>query len=316
MQIARFLVFRFLALIILLFVASFVVFALLHFGGSDPVSAYLDISSLPQTPELVAELRKEFGLDKPFLEQYILWLSKAIRLDFGVSFMTSRPVSQDFFYYLPNTLLLVALGFTLTIFASLVIGILAFVFRGRFLAKVIRVFCLTGVSMPSFWLAFILVYIFAIKLSLLPAVGSESLTHFILPSIAICLMSVCINSRLILANMLESSKERHILYARARGLDKFKIYTKHILYNAFIPIITSFGMHLGELLGGALFVESIFGIAGIGFYSIQGVANHDYPVILCFVMVICAIFMICNVITDLAYSLLDSRISWHLRGQR
>lgn len=289
-------------------IASFGIFALLRLGGSDPVAQYLILSNLPSTPETIASLRKEFGLDKPLLAQYVLWLQKAVILDFGSSYMSGRPVAEDFFAFLPTTLLLVGLGVVVIIVVSVPLGIVSAHYRDKIPDFLVRFFCFVGVCMPNFWFAFLLVWAFAITLAWLPAVGADSLSSFILPTLSIALMSSCVNTRLIRANMLETSKERHITYATLRHLSQKTILLKHNFLTAILPIITAFGMHIGELIGGALVVESIFALPGIGLYCIQGIANHDYPVIQCFVVVMCLIFTVSNLIIDIIYAYLDPRI--------
>lgn len=305
---------RLVSLIPILLITSFVIFAFLRLGGTDPVAQFLLNSHIPQTPELVAELREEFGLDKPLLEQYVSWLGAICRGDFGVSYMSGRDVGADFFYYLPNTLQLVALGFLLTLTLSIPLGIISAIYEGKWLDKALQILCLVGVSVPNFWLALLLIALFCVSLQWLPAVGDGSMDSLILPTISIAFMSICINARLIRANMLQTRTQYHILYAKLRNLPRYKIITKHILYNALIPIVTAFGMHIGELIGGCLLIESIFAIPGIGLYSIQAIAHHDYPIIQCFVLVLCGIFTLCNVLTDIFYALLDPRISKSLKG--
>ncbi len=308
----KYIFFRILSLIPLLLVASFLIFVLLRLNSTDPVAQYLLSANLVQTPELVEEITKDFGLDKPILEQYILWLKKAVVLDFGTSYMTGREVRADFLYFLPNTLYLTLGGFLLIVLLSIPLGALSATYKDKAPDMVIRFFCFLGVCIPNFWFAFVLILIFCVYLGWLPAIGLENIQSLILPSIAIALMSACINTRLIRSSMLEVKKERHIIYAKLRHLSRRKIIVKHILYNASLPIVTAFGMHIGELIGGALLIESIFAIPGIGLYSIQGIANHDYPIIQCFVVAMCLIFALCNLAIDILYAILDPRIRKNL----
>lgn len=304
----RYIIYRTLMIIPILLVASFIIFYLLRLNNTDPVAQYLINSNLPSTPEVIAAVKHDFGLDKPILEQYILWLKKAVVLDFGKSYMTDRDVWLDFLYYLPNTLLLALMAFLLTLIMSIPLGILSAYYRDRIPDYLIRFFCFIGVCMPNFWLAFLLIMLFSITLGWLPALGADGLSSFILPAISVAFMSLCVNIRLIRSNMLEVSKERHITYAYLRGLKKRHVTCKHIFYNALLPLITALGMHFGELIGGALIIESIFAIPGVGYYSLQGIANHDYPIIQCFVLLMCFVFSICNMLIDICYALLDPRI--------
>lgn len=306
---------RILWIIPIVLFSTFVTFCLLRLGGSDPVMSYIMQSNLVATPELIAELKSSFGLDKPLLTQYFTWLSHAIRLDFGTSFMTGRSVSEDFFHFLPTTLTLVFFGFILTFACSVPLGIVSAYYQDRLPDVLIRFFCFIGVSVPNFWFAFLLVLFFSVYLGWLPAVGLEGGKSFILPSISIALMSLCINARLIRANMLEAQKERHVIYAKMRNIRGLRLHIKHIFYNAFLPILTAMGMHIGELIGGAIVIESVFALPGIGLYSIQGIANHDYPVIECFIVVMCVGFVVCNAVVDILYGVLDPRIGKQMQEQ-
>ncbi|WP_034355564.1 ABC transporter permease subunit [Helicobacter jaachi] len=308
----RIIISKLLWIVPIVLLCSFGAFCLLRLGGSDPVMSYIIHSNLIATPELIADITRSFGLDKPLLTQYFLWLKDAITLNFGNSYMTGRSVSADFLYFLPNTLLLVLCGFILTFVCSLPLGIISAHYHNKMPDVLIRFFCFIGVSMPNFWLAFLLMLLFSVYLGWLPAVGIEGAKSFILPSICIALMSICIIARLIRANMLEAQKERYVIYAKMRGVRGMRLHIKHIFYNAFLPILTAMGMHIGELLGSALVVESVFALPGIGLYSIQGIANHDYPVIECFIVVLSVCFVLCNGVVDILYGVLDVRIRKHI----
>ena len=300
---------RVLYLIPILLVASFGIFMLLRLSVGDPIAQYLTLSNLPTTQENIAFLEAEFGLDTPLISQYIAWLYKAITLDFGTSFMSGEPVSAVFFSRLPITLTLVGIGVVLIgIFAS-IFGSISALYKERFPDIVISIVCFIGACMPSFWLEFLLVWVFAITLGWLPAVWDSTLSSFVLPSISLVFMSLCVTTRLLRTSMLEVLDSRFVLYAKIRQLPRAVITYKHIFKNAILPLLAIMGLHIGELLGGALIIESIFGIPGIGLYCIQGIANHDYPIIQCFVIVLCVVFTLANVLVDVLCAYLDPRIS-------
>ena len=171
----KFVLFRVFYSIIILFITSFLIFSLLRLNGSEPINNFLIQSNLPNTEEMYETIKKEFNLDKPLLMQYVAWLKNVINLDFGVSFISGRDVRSDFFAYLPNTLLLIFLSMLLVIFASIPLGVISAVYKDKFPDFIIRFFCLLGVSVPGFWLAFLLVFIFAIKLGWLSPIGFNSL---------------------------------------------------------------------------------------------------------------------------------------------
>lgn len=300
---------RILYLVPILLVVSLGIFMLLRLGGGDPIAQYLALSNLPNTPEMIARLRVEFGLDEPLLWQYAVWLYRAIMLDFGTSFMSGQAVSGEFFALLPATLKLVGLGVVLIgVFATL-FGVLGALYKGRIPDIVVSIMCFIGACMPNFWLSFLLVWLFAITLGWLPAVWDSSVASYVLPSISIAFMSLCITARLLRASMLEAMDSSYVAYASARQIPRPIITLKHIFANALLPIIAMMGMHIGELLGGALIIESIFAIPGIGLYCLNAIANHDFPIIQCFVIVLCVIFTLANLLSDVLCAYLDPRVS-------
>jgi nickel transport system permease protein len=171
-----------------------------------------------------------------------------------------------------------------------------------------RLFAFVGVSTPSFWLGFLLVYLFAIRLGWLPPLGKGGLPHLVLPAATLALMSTAVNTRLIRASVLEHLSTRSVLYARARGVPERDVIGRHVLRNAMIPIVTAIGMHVGELLGGAVVVESIFAWPGVGRYAVSAIFNRDYPVLQCFTLLMTAIFVVCNLLVDVLYACLDPRL--------
>ena len=252
--------------------------------------------------------RSYLGLDKPILEQYIIWLKKAITLDFGTSYLTKRDIAADFLLYLPATLKLTGFALVITVAISLPLGVLSAIYKDRFFDYLVRIFAFLGVSTPNFWFAILLIIFFSIQLKILPPFGAGSISHLVMPALAISFMSIAINARLIRANFLELSNERFITYAQIRGVSKFKIYMKHIFANTLLPIITVLGMHIGELIGGALIVENIFAYPGIGRYAVAAISNNDYPVTQAFILMMSFIFIVLNLIIDIIYAAIDPRI--------
>lgn len=299
---------RLLLLIPMLLGVSVVVFCILHWGEGDPAMAYLRLSRIPPSVEALEEARRHLGLDQPLAAQYLEWLWKAVRLDFGVSYVTRRPVLDDLLYYLPATLELAGAALVLTLVVSLPLGILAALRRDRWQDHLARGFAFFGVSMPNFWLAFLMVYVFSVKLDWLPALGRGGPQHLIMPAMALALMSTAINTRLVRLSMLEHLGQRFVLYARVRGVSERRIVLHDVLKNAALPVITALGMHVGELLGGAVVIESVFAWPGVGRYAVSAIYNRDFPVVLCFMLLMTIIFVICNLLADIAAACLDPRI--------
>ena len=295
---------------------SAVVFTMLRLGRGDPALDYLRISQIPPTDEAIAKARVLLGLDRPLVEQYLTWLWDAVRLDFGVSYVTRRPVLDEFLYYLPATLQLAAVALFVTLAVSLPLGIWASRHPDRLPDQIVRGIAFIGVSMPNFWLGFLLVMVFSVWLGLLPPLGKGGVAHMLMPVIAVSLMSLSINARMLRTSMLEAGGQRHVLYARLRGLSDGNVMRHHILRNALLPIVTATGMHVGELIGGTLVVENIFGWPGLGRYAVSAIYNRDFPVLQCFVLLMTLIFVLCNLIIDILYAWLDPRIRLVAEGSR
>lgn len=292
----------------LLLAVSLIIFSFLRLSGTQPALAYLRASNIPLTDQSIAEAERMLGLDLPIWQQYVNWIADAVRLDFGHSYMTGRPVWDDLMYYLPATLQLSAFALFLTLALSVPLAVWAARYRDKWPDFSIRGLAFIGVSIPNFWLAFMLVLLFAVQLKWLPAMGHGGLSHMILPAIAIAFMSLCINARLLRASMLEAQGQRYVRYARIRGISERRIERTHVLRNSLIPIVTAVGMHIGELIGGALVVETIFAWPGVGRYVLVAISNNDYPVIQCFTLMMTTIFIVCNLVIDVIYALIDPRI--------
>ncbi|MBK1622842.1 nickel ABC transporter permease subunit NikB [Afifella marina] len=311
---AGFILKRVLLLVPMLFGASLVIFLLLRLGPSDPAMDYLRLSKVPPTPQALEDARQMLGLDQPIFVQYFDWLNNALHLDFGVSFATQRPVLPDLLHYLPATLQLAGVALALTLVISIPLGVWAARYRERWPDQAVRLLAFVGVSMPNFWLGFLLVLLFSVELGWLPSMGRGGISHIVMPAVAISFMSLVINARLLRASMLEVAGQRHVRYARLRGLSERKVERSHILRNAWLPIITAIGMHIGEMLGGTLIIESIFGWPGVGRYAVSAVLNRDYPVIQCFTLMMVVIFVVCNLIVDIVYAVADPRIRLSSEG--
>ncbi len=309
-----FIIRRVLLLVPMLLGASLVIFLMLRLGPSDPAMDYLRLSKVPPTPQALEEARQMLGLDRPIVTQYVDWLGNALTLDFGTSYATQRPVLPDLLYYLPATLQLAGVALALTLALSIPMGIWAARYREGWPDQIVRAVAFFGVSMPNFWLGFLLVMVFSIQLGWLPAMGRGGPEHLVMPAVAICFMSMSINARLLRASMLEVAGQRHVRYARLRGLSERNVERTHILRNAWLPIITATGMHIGELIGGTLVIESIFGWPGVGRYAISAIMNRDYPVIQCFTLMMVTIFVFCNLIVDIVYAWADPRIRLSAEG--
>ncbi|WP_332726628.1 nickel ABC transporter permease subunit NikB [Pseudomonas sp. ESBL9] len=303
----RYIALRLILLVPVLLGVSLIVFLLLHMGNGDPALDYLRLSQIPPTDSALAEARQALGLDRPLPEQYLSWVWNALHLDFGVSYITGRPVLDDVLYYLPATLQLGALALLVTLALSIPLGLAAARWQGKWPDHVVRFVTFIGVSMPNFWLAFLLIALLSLWLGWLPPMGRGGPAHLVMPVLAIALMSMSINARLLRASLLDVRQHRHVFYARARGLNERRVWRDHILRNAWMPLVTATGMHIGELLGGALVIETIFAWPGVGRFAVSALLNRDFPVMQCFTLLLTTLLVLCNLVVDICYAWLDPR---------
>lgn len=292
----------------LLLAVSFGFFAMLRLGRGDPALDYLRLSQIPPTDAAVALARQELGLDRPLLAQFAHWLAGVLRGDLGFSWASGRPVAEEIAHYLPATLQLAGTAMLVTLLAGVPLGIWAALNRDRWPDHLTRAIAFLGVSLPNFWLGFLLVLLFAVTLGWLPAIGRDGPASIILPALATAGMSASVMLRLVRASVLGALGEPHLRFARARGLPARTLLGRHIVLNAMVPPLTAIGLHLGELMGGAMVVETVFGWPGLGRWALLAIANRDYPVLQGFVVVMTTVFMLCNLLVDLAYAWLDPRI--------
>jgi nickel transport system permease protein len=299
---------RLAALVPLLLAVSLALFAMLHAGRGDPALDYLRLSQIPPTDAAVVQARADLGLDRPLPVQYLSWLAGAVRLDFGRSWVTQRPVLEDLATFLPATLELAGAALLLTILLGVPLGVLAALARDRWPDHLTRVMAFLGVSMPNFWLAYLLMILFAVTLDWLPATGRGGLAHLAMPALATAAMSIAIMTRLVRSAVLGQLANRHLVFARARGLSERTIIARHVVLNALVPPVTAIGLHIGELLGGAMVVEMVFAWPGIGRYALQAISNRDFPALQGFVVALTLVFVLSNLAVDIACAWLDPRI--------
>jgi nickel transport system permease protein len=304
----RFALRRLLALPLLLLLVSAVFFALLRLGRGDPALNYLRLSQVPATDAALALARHQLGLDRPLPLQYLDWLAGAVRLDLGTSWATQRPVLADILQAIPATLQLAGAAMAVVLLAGLPLGLLAALHRDRWPDHLTRALAFLGVSLPNFWLGFLLVLLFSVQLGWLPAMGRQGWASLVMPAIATGMVSLCVMLRLMRASVLGVLGDRHLVFARARGLPEHAVIGRHIVPNALIPPLTTLGLHLGEMLGGAMVVEMVFAWPGLGRYALLAISNRDYPALQGFVLSLTAVFVFCNLAVDLLYAWLDPRM--------
>jgi nickel transport system permease protein len=301
---------RLLAVIPIFLFATLLTFLLIYLSPVDPAEAYLTAAHIHPTEELLEQKRHEFGLDQPLLVQYAQSLLKMCRLDFGTSYVSNEPVWQEIVLRMPATLQLAFSSIALAVIVSIPIGFLAAVYKNSVFDHLSRLLAYFGASIPQFWLGYLLIFFFSVKLDLLPVQGRGSIEHLILPSITLALGLIAIYSRLLRTGVLEQLQEPYVLYARTRGIKEKVILGKHVLKIAISPMLTGLGMNLGKLLAGTIIAEEVFSWPGFGRYFVEAIFNRDIPVIQAYVLISACLFIVCNLIVDLLQMYLDPRISW------
>jgi len=289
---------------IVLLGVSIVVFLLMHLSG-DPVAVLLPLDT---PPEQVEAFRHEMGFDRPLPVQYVIFLSRAVRGDFGYSYHYRTDAMTIVLERMPATLKLTVSALFVALIVSIPAGILAALNRGKISDIVIRVSVLLGQAVPGFWLALVLIMIFGVRLRWLPVSGAEGWQSLVLPAIVAGSFSMATITRLLRGNLLETLGENYIQTARSKGLPRRMIITRHALKNAAIPVVTVIGLQIGWLLGGAVIAEVVFAYPGMGRLAVTAISYRDVPVIQSFVAITATIVVIINLIVDVAYSWLDPRI--------
>lgn len=253
-------------------------------------------------------IREGLGLNQPFLVQYMNFIKGLFTLDFGRSFLGGTPVSLLIKDALPATLLLAFASMAVSIIISIPLGIKAAVSRGKWADQLIRILSLVGLSFPNFWLATMLVLLFAVGLQWLPPSGMDGFASFIMPAVTMGIILTATNVRLVRTSMLETLQSQYIMVARAKGLSENKVLYKHALRNCAIPLITYFGLQFGGLLGGIVVVERVFNWPGMGTLAFDAVSGRDYPVLQASITVLSLMIIGVNLLVDIVYGLVDPRI--------
>jgi peptide/nickel transport system permease protein len=300
---------RFLQMLIILFGITFLSFLLIYFAPGDPVTTMYASTGMMPTEQVLNETREELGLNRPFIEQYGTWLWNCLHGNFGNSFSMHKPVAELLLTRLMPTIQLSFLSLILMLFISVPCGVLAAVYREKPVDHIVRGISFFGISMPNFWVGLLLLYIFALKLRLVPTVSTESgLQQMILPAMTLAFAMAAKYTRQVRTAVLEELNQDYVTGARARGINESIILWRHVFPNALLPLVTMLGLSLGSLLGGTAVVEVIFGYQGLGNLAITAIKALDYPLIQGYVLWIALIYMVINLIVDISYEFLDPRI--------
>jgi peptide/nickel transport system permease protein len=311
----EYLMHRLLLLIPTMVGVTLVVFLMMRLIPGDPVTNMMGENYSEQDAR---QLRHELGLDQPLAIQYGKWLLLLLRGDWGRSILTNRPVLTDLLYRFPVSLELIVLSMLLSLLIALPAGIVAAVWPNTWKDYSAMLVSMAGVSIPEFFLGVLLFLLFALVLRWLPVSGytpflanpEGNLWHMVLPTIALGFPRAALLTRLVRATLLEVLKLEYVTTARAKGLGEHPVVLKHALRNALIPTLTVAGLQVGFLIGGAIVVETVFAVPGIGSFGIDAILKRDYPQVQAFVLVGALVFMLANLTVDLLYAVIDPRIHY------
>ena len=297
---------RVLAVVPVLFGVTLAVFSMLFLVPGDPVKMML--AEFVTNPDQVAQMRAQLHLDEPILQQYGRFVANAARGDLGTSIRSRRPVTTEIGENVASTAQLAVAAMLVAVAVGVPLGLLAALSRNSWLDVASMGTALLGVSMPSFWLGLLLIFAFSLHLAWFPATGGGDLRHLVLPSITLGTIAAAIIARLTRSSMLEVLGQDYVRTARAKGLGGFGVVVRHALKNALIPIITIFGLQFGNLLAGAVIVETVFSRPGLGWLIVGGILSKDFPLVQGTVLFVATVYVLINLLVDVAYAYADPRI--------
>lgn len=303
---------RILLMFLLLIGMSFIVFASLYIAPGDPA---MMVAGPSATEEDIAAVRISLGLDKSFLVQYLLYLKRLVTLDLGMSYTSRQPILNELLVRVPWTLNLAVAAMILSVLIGIPAGILTALRKDSVVDSTVTTTALVALSIPNFLLGVLLMYVFSVKLKLLPSGGMDhyfwtptGFKQALMPAFALATGSIASFIRLGRSAMLDVLQSDYIRTAKSKGLKQNAIIVGHALRNALIPLVTQFGTSFGSLLGGAIVTEKVFVVNGIGTYLIDAIQKYNYPVVQSTVLFIAAMFILINLVVDILYGVIDPRI--------
>lgn len=292
---------------------AILIFTIMYICPGDPAASMLGVGA---TQVEIAAKRAELGLDQPYIIRLLQYLKQIfIDFDLGTSYFYGTPVIEGIMSRMNYTLIIALVSMGLQIFVGTPLGIVAATHRNGIADRICMLVALVGVSVPGFWLALMMVVAFSVNLGILPAYGVGGWQYFIMPCIANCLAGVATQARQTRSSMLEVIRSDYVTTAQAKGLSKNEVLFKHALPNALIPIITIVGNGMGMMLGGAVVIENVFSIPGIGNYMMNAISSRDYPIVMGGVLVLGIIFSFIMLLVDIVYAFVDPRIKARYEGK-
>ncbi|MBP1963332.1 ABC transporter permease [Paenibacillus aceris] len=286
--------------------SSILVFCVLYVLPGDVVMNMIDPSTM--SPEAIANLRHQLGVDRPFIEQFTTYFSHVLALDFGKSLVSSEPVLPKIITHFPATLALTAAASLVSVAVGLVLGVLSAIHRNKPIDIIARIVGLFGISMPTFWSGILLILIFSVFLGWLPAIGSNGWQTLVLPAVTLGMLGAGFIVRMVRNSMLEVLGEAFITTLRAKGLMERSVMYRHALRNALIPAVTMLGILIGEMLAGTVVIETVFSRQGIGRIIADAIMAKDLPVVQGVILFSAIVYVLVNLLVDISYAYIDPRV--------
>lgn len=307
-QMARYIGFRLLRSVPVLFLVSVLVFSMVHMLPGDPVLAMFSGQMI--SADNIALARERLGLDLPIYQQYWNWLSRVLVLDFGVSIVSQRPVADMVLSVLPRTIELAVAGMLVTVVLGITAGVLAAVKHNSWIDTTVMVLTSLGVSMPLFWFGLVALLYFSVELRWFPVAANAGWRSLILPAVVLGLQSSCLVARLTRSSVLQVLREDYVTTARAKGLVPVQVVGVHVLRNAMIPVLTLLGVQTSWLLSGAVITETVFARPGLGTMAVEAIRQMDFPVLQAVVLIAAVIYTGVNLVVDVINAQIDPRIAY------
>lgn len=308
---SRYFLKRILFLIPVLLGVSIMIFSIVHLAPGDPAEIMLGPDA---TREEIERYRVTLGLDRPLPEQYLTFLTKALRGDLGTSLKSHTPVLTDILSCFPPTLTLASLSMIIAVCVGLPLGMLAALKHNTWIDGLCSFIALAGFSIPAFWVGLLLMLAFSIAIPIFPSSGWGEWNQMIMPTIVLAIQAMAVVARMTRSSVLEVIRQDYVTTAKAKGISYYLVLTRHILNNALIPVVTVIGITFGHSLGGVVVTETIFSIPGIGRLIVDAIRAHDYPVVQGGVLFFALCVGIVNLMVDMIYALLDPRIKSQYRS--
>ena len=306
---------RLIATIPIMAVVAVFVFLMLRLTAGDPAAI---IAGDNATSQDVADIRAHLGLDRPIIEQFVIWIGRVLRGDFGESFFFKKTVAQLIVERLEPTAALATSTLVLAVSLAVPIGVVAACKRGTWIDRALMGFSVLGFSVPTFVIGYVLIYVFAIELGWLPVQGYQRLAdgvggcllRLVLPSVTLAIVYIALIARITRASVLEVLNADYVRTARAKGLSDLPVLARHVVRNAAVPIVTVIGLWVALLIGGVVVTESVFALPGIGRLTVDAILRRDYPVIQAVILIVSGVYVLINLVIDLLYVVLDPRIRY------